>query len=87
MNQTEIGLAIWLVGTLPATYIAARRSAAWEADGLNEGPVAMTAIMFWPLWFVGALIIQPLLWPIKALYVRIWMSGEQPSHDKGEPKP
>jgi hypothetical protein len=37
----------------------------------------MTAIMFWPVWFVGALIIQPLLWPIKALYVRVWKRGEK----------
>jgi hypothetical protein len=77
VSETEITLAVWLVGTLPATYVAARRSAAWQAEGLNEGPVAMTAIMFWPVWFVGALIIQPLLWPIKALYVRVWKRGEK----------
>ncbi len=71
----EIGLLIWIVGTLPATYVAARRSADWEAGGLASGPVAMVAIMFWPFWLVGALIIQPMLWPFKALYIRIWMNS------------
>lgn len=73
----EIGLVVWIIGTLPATFVAAWRSVDWEADQLNVPPVAMIAIMFWPLWFVGALIIQPLLWPIKALYVRVWRSGKR----------
>lgn len=70
-------LVIWIAGTLPATYVAARRSSAWDAAGYTVMPLTMTAIMFWPIWAIGALIVQPLLWPIRLLYARIWNQGER----------
>lgn len=70
-------LVIWIAGTLPATYVAARRSPAWDAAGYNVMPLSMTAIVFWPVWAFGALIVQPLLWPIRLLYAQIWKQGEK----------
>lgn len=76
MNPVEIGLLVWLVGTLPATYLAARRYPAWEADGYNEGPLAMIAIIWWPAW-LAVNILKPLFWIIKGLYAFIWSRGER----------
>lgn len=77
-------LAIWLAGTIPATFIAAKREPAWRARDINTEAAVPLAIMFWPGWLM-MFALSPVVWIVGKLYGAIYAAAAPTSPDPEAP--
>ena len=70
----------WLVGTLPATFVAAKLTQDWtpDPDKLGDENPGPWIVIFWPIvaLFTGArFLLWFVSWPLVWLYKTLWSAG------------